>query len=237
MVPVIGAFFASARRRAFVERRRLSGRSTRAADRRARGFRGSLLRSLLGHRTHRRGDAEVDQLVRAVREHDVRRLHVAVDDARLVRGRERRRDVEPDLHRERHAPRVAGRQLRELPVDADPLGELHHEAHEAALRIGRDRVEADDVGVLHPAERARLVDDARLPASRCSPALAPPMSKSLTATSRRPSPPCSSTARYTGADPRLVEELLAPVRAEASRVVGSGQKIADPSAEGGHGPR
>ncbi len=102
-----------------------------------------------GDRRHRDlGQAEIDELgdvLRALEDHDVARLDVAVDDANRVRRRQRRGDLPADARGaiRRHRPAAL-----DLVVERPPLDVLEHEEARPVLEraeVGRRR----DVGVLH----------------------------------------------------------------------------------------
>jgi hypothetical protein len=94
------------------------------------------------------GEAEIDQLgdvVGALEEHDVPRLHVAGDDANRVRGSERRGDLPRDLRGPRRRERPAS---LDGVVDRAALDVLEHQEIRAVVQrteVGRGR----DVRVLH----------------------------------------------------------------------------------------
>ena len=103
----------------------------------------------------RAGDAEVGDLHRAVLgEHDVARLHVAVDEQVLVRVGERTADVRGDLQ-----PAVLGQPAGVERLLQGPAADaLHDDERLVAVDTG---VEHDDeVGVREPGDVARLVAEA-----------------------------------------------------------------------------
>ena len=161
-----------------------------------------------------------------------------MDHPRLVGGGERRRDRDPHVHREGDAAGIADRHARELLVEAHALDELHHEAHEAALGIGRQRVEADDVRVLHPAQRPRLVDDPRLPRvlrlARLLPDLGLGDVEDLDRDLAQPLARVLLDRAEHRRGARLVERHGALVGAEPPALLGCGQEVANGLAEGGH---
>ena len=83
------------------------------------------------------------------------RLHVAVDDAHVVRGLQRVTDLPDDAHRPGHARLLARQQLGE----ALALEHLHHAVHPGPPR---DRGLLDEVEDLHDVRVVDLVDRARL---------------------------------------------------------------------------
>ncbi|KWW42958.1 hypothetical protein AU359_00109 [Micrococcus luteus] len=112
------------------------------------------------------GDPEVHHLHGArVRDHDVRGLHVAVDDALLVRVLERFQHTPGPGHGTFRAHGALG--VQDLPQR--PAGdELHHQERavhrmEAVLEGDLARVvHGDDRGVVQGGRRARLLAEARL---------------------------------------------------------------------------
>ena len=89
-------------------------------------------------------DAEVHQLHAAgARDHHVRRLDVAVDDAAVVDVVECARDLHRDDRRD--VVRQSAALLEEV-VQVDALHVLHHDEHRAALVV--EVVDVDDVLVL-----------------------------------------------------------------------------------------
>ena len=107
-------------------------------------------------------DAEVEHLrdrdaVLHLVEVDVRRLEIAMDDAGLVRCRERIADLD---HHDREL--VEGHRRR-LPAEGDLEREareqLHHEEELALLRL-TDVVDVDDVRVVHARGDLRLLQEA-----------------------------------------------------------------------------
>ena len=109
-----------------------------------------------------RGDAEVDELVGGGRAaqgalfDDVGGPDVAVDDARLVDGDERRGDGDADVD-----DLARGQVLLVAQPDGERLAAdvLHGEPDDAPVLVDGQRIEADDVGVLDPAEPRGLGDD------------------------------------------------------------------------------
>ena len=96
------------------------------------------------------GEPEVEHLHRAVGlDLDVARLEIAMDDALLVRGFERRRDLARDAQRlvERKSGRRA-RTLREQLGQRLAFDQLHHQV------VGPDVVQRADVGMIQRRHRA-----------------------------------------------------------------------------------
>ena len=98
--------------------------------------------------------AEVEHLRPRLREHDVARLEIAMDDAEAVRGVERAGDVD------RHAERLAQRQrpARDRVGERLPFEVLHDQVVDAVLMA--DVVERADVRMVQPRDRARLAVEA-----------------------------------------------------------------------------
>ena len=98
---------------------------------------------------------EIQDLHRAVLAHlDVRRLEVAVNDALLVCGFHRRRDLPCDQQRVVHGNWAARDPLRQvLAVD-----EFHHEGERAAGAF--ESVDGGDVGMVQRGERSRFALEA-----------------------------------------------------------------------------
>jgi hypothetical protein len=102
-------------------------------------------------------DAEVHQLHAALaRQHDVRRLDVAVDDAAVVDVVERARDLQRDDRGE--IERQPARALEQV-VQVDARHVLHHDEQRAVLAV--EVVDADDVLVLQRREALGLALEAR----------------------------------------------------------------------------
>ena len=104
-------------------------------------------------------DAEVEQLRQrlavVVVEEDVVGLHVAVDDAVLVRARERIEQIGRDVHRVRERE---GLLALEQHAEVLPVELLHHvEGQLERVRRAGGGDHVDDVRVLEPRERARLL--------------------------------------------------------------------------------
>jgi hypothetical protein len=99
--------------------------------------------------------AEVEQLHAALRDHDVARLQIAMDDALPVRAVERRGDVDGDaqraLERQRAARDQAGQRLA--------LEQLHDQIRRRPFAA--DVVERADVRMIQRRDRARLALEAR----------------------------------------------------------------------------
>ncbi|GAA0923600.1 hypothetical protein GCM10009558_035640 [Virgisporangium aurantiacum] len=115
-------------------------------------------RVAVGELTDRGGDAEVDDLGLPVRrDHDVGRLHIAVHDAVLVRGTERRGHLRADAqhvgHRQRTVFEALGQRL---------AGEqLHHDVRNALAVVMLTEVEdPGDVRVSQLRDRLGLGPDA-----------------------------------------------------------------------------
>jgi hypothetical protein len=146
--------------------RRSAGHQTAArhqaiADHRAL-VNGGLLRldDVVGARAR---ETEVDdpRLTGRVDEHVVR-LEVAMDEARRVGGHQ------PATRRQERVDELAPRATTAEPLrERRSVDPLHHDEHAAELAVARasrrrelvgpDVVDDDDVGVLHPRERSRLV--------------------------------------------------------------------------------
>ena len=100
-------------------------------------------------------ETEVENLrvlrVAAVNDHQIFRLQIAMDDARLVRLGQPRADLNEEARRARKSPRpLAPEQRREIVA----LDELHHEIERA---VGLAEVERlNDVRVIELADRLRL---------------------------------------------------------------------------------
>ena len=88
------------------------------------------------------------------REHHVGRLHVPVDDARLVRKRERIADIDDDADLLRERQRLAGAHPH---VEGLPLDVLHRDVRLAA--VFAEVEDGDDVAVGEPARRASLAEE------------------------------------------------------------------------------
>ncbi len=110
---------------------------------------------MAGRAGDRPGQAEVGDLDPVVvGEEDVLGLDVAVDEAGLVGGAERRQDRFEHLERLPRAEVAAGPdQVAQRP----PAHELHREEHVAL--VGALVVDGDDVGVGQPSGRVRLTDE------------------------------------------------------------------------------
>ena len=105
---------------------------------------------------HDLGEAEVGQLHLAVtRDHDVRRLDVAVQDIPRMRMVQRPRDVGNDP--DRVANREPARALQ-VVVEAVAIDELHREVVQPVLFADGDA--AHDVGVIQLHRHARFADEA-----------------------------------------------------------------------------
>jgi hypothetical protein len=106
------------------------------------------------------GQAEVHDLhVARGQDHDVRGLHVAVDDAVSVRVVERLRDVAHDPDRLRPGEEALVVQDRgERPA----LEVLERDVEEAGLGIAVDVVDHDDAGMRQPRRHPRLHEEAPL---------------------------------------------------------------------------
>ena len=135
---------------------RHTGRSEQEEPLLARGYRRVTGQEL--------GDAEVEDLhahrpVVAVGEEDVRRLEVAVDDARGVRLHERAGDLVTDL-RHGHRFEAPPGLLAQAHLDVLPVEELHHHV-EADLGVAPHVEDLHDVLALDGARRARFAFEAR----------------------------------------------------------------------------
>jgi hypothetical protein len=124
----------------------------RRAERHARGGDAVVL-------TEAAGQAEVHQLhhdlAAHARDHDVAGLDVAMDDARLVHGRERRQQANGDAHRDAHVHGAALDEVREGLTGQ----ELHHDermTHGVEAHVE----DAHDVGVAHRGERLGFAQEA-----------------------------------------------------------------------------
>ena len=103
------------------------------------------------------GDAEVGDLHQAVvHHHDVGRLDVTVDDVAVVSVGEPVGHLRGNVQRQLHRQRLARRQDRAQLLS---LQKLHGHVGEALALA--DVVDGDDVGVVEPAGRARLLVEAR----------------------------------------------------------------------------
>ena len=112
-----------------------------------------------GLRLDQLGQAEVHELrLAALREHDVRRLDVAVDDAGGVRGAERARDLDGVVERLRDRKQL----LLQEPVEGGAVDVLHDD--EVAIGsfggVPVDVVDRDDVGVVEGRGGPRLAGEA-----------------------------------------------------------------------------
>jgi hypothetical protein len=107
-------------------------------------------------------DAEVQEQRSVVRrDADVARLHVAVDDAVLVRALQRASEVARPSQRAFDADRAPLRhRVGEHLVQRAARHELHRDEADASLLA--DRVDADDVRMAEPSERERLAPQPRL---------------------------------------------------------------------------
>ena len=145
-----------------VRLRRSASRRGAARARRSAACRGSgppvstLLASSIETMPKSRSFVTVTPRQRAVKE-DVVRLHVAVDDALVVRVIERVEQIDPDVVRVRQLelPLLLEHEAQRLPAEA-----LHQVVGEPQV-VGRDAGgdDLDDVRVVQPRERARLVLD------------------------------------------------------------------------------
>jgi hypothetical protein len=111
---------------------------------------------LQGLRSRRIDDnSEIDQLVAARSLDDVARLDVPVHEPGVVHRRERPGDADPDLD---DRGLVQPALLFQPHVEALPGDVLHHQSDHAARVVALEGIESHDVGVLHPAEGARLLE-------------------------------------------------------------------------------
>ena len=161
-------------------------------------------------------EAEVEDLrVPLARDEDVRGLHVAVDEPRLVRGREAGGDLRREVERARDGERARREEVGERP----PRDELEDE--ERRVRVERDVVDGDDVRVGEGRGRPRLPRE-----------LAERVRRGAGAEEEldRDAPPEPRVVRSPDLAPRPVpEELHGLVGAEAHPRVNAARL-------GGHGP-
>ena len=130
------------------EHRARAGQRTRVGEQRRLGLERRAGRGQLG-------EAEVEDLDAAVARHeDVVRLQVAVDDPLVVRGRQPARDLAGVVDglpmRQR---RCADARAERLPIE-----QFRDDVRRAV--VGADVVDAEDVGVIERADRARLLLEA-----------------------------------------------------------------------------
>ena len=109
-------------------------------------------------RIHRLGQTEVEHLHRAVvADLHIRRLEISMDDALLVRGLERRRDLQRDRHRVGKSDRAA----RDVRGQILPLDELHDECDDSVALL--EAVDVRDVRMVQRRQRPGFAVEARAP--------------------------------------------------------------------------